>query len=184
MFLSADQFQLVWAEEGEFLAEVVVQDPAGQSGVETQDLHPVIFIKCVGWVLDDGFDRAFAVEVIFKNIHFVLTARIEYTLARGAMSIALIYSPSIGIKCGRSLNKTNSWRKDSITFTSKIVPNPAQTRNVMLQSPWNMDKKDAAKFSAHSAGSGSAGFASNKRKAISISKRIQITGVMRGTFSR
>ena len=118
------------------------------------------------------------------NIHFVLTARIEYTLARGAMSIALIYSPSIGIKCGRSLNKTNSWRKDSITFTSKIVPNPAQTRNVMLQSPWNMDKKDAAKFSAHSAGSGSAGFASNKRKAISISKRIQITGVMRDTFSR
>lgn len=123
-------------------------------------------------------------SVSIVNINSVLTAGSEYTLARGASSTVLTYWPSLRIKCERSLNKTNSWRKDSIQFTSKIAPSPAQTRNVMLQSPWNRARVGAAKCNAHSAGSGSVGFASNKPKVISISRRILITGVMKDTFNR
>ena len=121
-------------------------------------------------------------SVNIVSIIFVLTARSEFMLARGALSTELIFYPSTGIRCVRSLNKTNLWRKDSTVSTSKIAPSHAQTRNVELQSLWN--RVDAAKSNAHSAISTSAGFAVNKPKVTSISKRIQITGVMKDTYNR
>ena len=66
-------------------------------------------------------------------------------------------------------------------FTSNNAPSLAQTRNAELLLPWK--RVDAANCSALSAGSGSAGFAFNKPKVLSISKRMQITGVMRAKYS-